>query len=489
MFKLTVFFFSLLISSYISSQNLQSINPNTGIAGQTLSLTLTGQNTHFNQGSNTIWFSAGSTTAFSMANPTAANSTTISGNVSIPSGIPSGLYSINAYNSSDGTMTMSNAFTVASSNAQIISVSPNQGKPWQMLSVSLSCQNANFSSATNTQVWFSRGSYTMMGTNTTVLNNNLIKTDLHINSNAPLGTYNSFASNSIDGTMMKASSFTVSNTIQLTTNVYPNISKPGKNIDFLLESGGQSSGTQYYYQKGNDIIPISMQVVLGYGRYGNANIPSSVSLGNYDLIIIDINDTFMVSNALTLVAPMEPSIDSAVVDVSANYSVLDVYGDQTHFTSNNLSVLVDTLNLYYPNDSVLVINDTHLKIYGMFLMMGVKNYDPLQSWVKIFNPIDDTLSYPFKAYYTGSIGDNLNTFSDIRYFPNPTSDIVKIQSKEFKGKIVYIEVFSLEGKFILSREFTVNESIEIDLSSYPQGFYNLKISTSEKAKVVSVIRR
>lgn len=488
--KLHTLIIALILSTSLMSQNLQTVNPNTGISGHTLALSLTGQNTHFNQGSNTIWFSVGSTTAFSMTNPTATSSSVISGNVSIPYGTPNGVYNVNAHNNTDGIMTMYNAFIVSASSAQIISVAPNNGNHGQTLSLSLSCQNANFSSGTNTQVWFSQGSYTMMGTNTTVLSNNLINTDLYISQTAPSGVYNSLASNSIDGTLMKASSFTVNNYIPAVSNVYPNISKPGKTIDVLIESNGSSYNAQFYYQKANEIIPITMNstYIMGYGIYGAASIPASASLGIYDLVIIDNSNTYKISNALTLVAPTLPSIDSAVVETT-NYHVLDVYGDQTHFTSNNLNVIVDSAYLWFPNDSVVVINDTHLKVYGFFLMMGVKNYDPLQSWVKIINPIDDTLSYPFISYYTGSIGDDLGTFNNIRYFPNPTSDIVRIQSEEFKGNTVFIEVFSPDGKLLLSHKFAIGEPINIDLKSYPSGLYNIRISSQQKTKTLSVIRR
>ncbi len=478
----------LILSVSLMSQNLQTINPNTGISGHTLALSLTGQNTHFNQGSNTIWFSVGSTTAFSMTNPTATSSSVISGNVSIPYGTPNSVYNVNAHNNTDGIMTMYNAFIVSASGAQIISVAPNNANHGQTLSLSLSCQNANFSSGSNTQVWFSQGSYTMMGTNTTVLSNNLINTDLYISQTAPSGVYNSLASNSIDGTLMKASSFTVNNYIPAVSNVYPNISKPGKNIDFLIENSSSYNG-QYYYQKANEIIPINIQHnVMGYGIYGNASIPATASLGVYDIVVIDNNSTYKVSNALTLVAPTLPSIDSAVVETS-NYQVLNVYGSQTHFTSNNLTVIVDTLALWYPNDSVVVISDTHLKVYGMFLLMGIKNYSPIQVWVKIINPIDDTLSYPFRAYYAASIGDDLGTFNNIRYFPNPTSDIVRIQSEEFTGNTVFVEVFSPDGKLLLSHKFAIGEPINIDLKSYPSGLYNIRISSQHKTKTLSVIRR
>ncbi len=379
------------------------------------------------------------------------------------------------------------SISLISQNLQ--SINPNNGNHGQTLNLSLSCQNANFSSGTNTQVWFSQGSYTMMGTNTTIVNNNLINTDLYISPAAPSGVYNSLASNSIDGTLMKASSFTVNNYTPLTATTYPNFSKAGKNIDVFVNIPSNYLSSQLYYQKDNEVIPITIQnnMYPGTGMYGNANIPASASLGGYNLVIIDSNNTQIITNALTLVASTEPSIDSAVVE-KLYYRVLDVYGDQTHFTSYNLIVTVDEF-FSFPIDSFVVINDQHLKIYGGFMLHVDKNPFPWHSWLEIYNSTDDTLTYPFKKWLTISIGDNLNSFDNIRYFPNPTTDIVRIQCDEFIGNTILVEVYSPDGKFVLERKFTNGEPVVIDLGAYASGLYNIRVSTRDKTKTLSVIRR
>ena len=51
---LLITFLVFILPIITFSQSLVSINPNTGNAGQTLNVTITGNNTHFNQGSATI---------------------------------------------------------------------------------------------------------------------------------------------------------------------------------------------------------------------------------------------------------------------------------------------------------------------------------------------------------------------------------------------------------------------------------------------------
>ncbi len=65
----------------------------------------------------------------------------------------------------------------------------------------------------------------------------------------------------------------------------------------------------------------------------------------------------------------------------------------------------------------------------------------------------------------------------IRVFPNPTSDILKIESPVFINRV---EVMNLEGKFLYSKDVEQQKSIQINtLNKFPAGLYFLKIHTDK----------
>ncbi|SVD34979.1 uncharacterized protein METZ01_LOCUS387833, partial [marine metagenome] len=87
-------------------QSLQSISPDNALQGQELSVTITGENTHFSQATltlNTVWFSKDGTTID--GTPTSAsNNTSFNAVFDIPSDATIGSWDVNVQNPTDGTL-------------------------------------------------------------------------------------------------------------------------------------------------------------------------------------------------------------------------------------------------------------------------------------------------------------------------------------------------------------------------------------------------
>ena len=373
----------------------------------------------------------------------------------------------------------------------IVGVSPNSAAQGQMLTVSLSGQNTHFNQGTATQVWFSQGSYTIMGTNTTIVNNTNLTTQINVDWNAPTGFYNTNANNSLDGSMVKPNSFSVFSQSINNAPSYPNKSKPGKTIDVYVPEiiGINFYNAQFQYQKGNLVIPIAQNTqVLSFGMYGNTSFPVNADTGYYNLVITNSTGFYSFSNALKLVSQNEATIDSMVVQDTLMYDTLDIYGHNTHFTDTSLHISLATSMWNIMVFSITVINDEHIKIAGVFVNY-VKYPDPMASWMVLYNNIDDTLTYPFISFVAGSIGEDKTSFKNLDYFPNPTSDKVRIHSEEFTGNDVSLEVFTSDGKGLFGREFKAGQEVEIDLRNYPAGFYNIRVKSGDKSKTITVIKR
>ncbi len=243
--------FSLILGftnlSVLKAQNaaITSISPNNANLGQSLSVTISGQNTHFAQGTGTttsVWFSQGSKTIVpSYTAP--QGSISISAYFHISSNESTGLWNVNASNNIDGLMTLPNSFMInQASNTKIISVNPNSAHLGQTLSVNITAQNTNFGQGSSTTTaWFEQGSSTYIPINNiNVISSTQISGQVTIPSNISLGSYNTWTSNSIDGQLTKANSFTVNSggggpSIPLSlTSLNPNWGELNKKYTYTL---------------------------------------------------------------------------------------------------------------------------------------------------------------------------------------------------------------------------------------------------------------
>lgn len=486
MMRILLFAFLTVWASCSMAQSLTGVNPNASQPGQYLSVTVSGQNTHFNQGSNTVWFGSGTLTGFVMNNPIATSATTVTGNVYIPHSTPLGLYDVNVNNSVDGTLSFANAFNVQLSNSQIIIVSPQNGAQGQSLNVTVGCQNAHFSSASNTQVWFSQGTYTMMGSNTMVYNQNNISTNLAIPTNAPTGLYETFVLNYTDGVFSKPNSFSVQPNSSSQVQIFPNVSKPGKHIDIYLHNFGMGNYT-LNFTNGSSSFTANMSSL-----YYSVSIPTSVALGCYDLDVKDASGATIksISCALELVGSTGASIDSVHHNVF-NMDKAWIYGENTHFTHSSTDVELYSsipfggLNVY----SFIAHSDTVLEVMGDFTLIAIKTVLEFPSGVKVTNAIDDTLTYPVTVYFVPSVGDDPQDFENVKVFPNPTHDIINIQSEEFLQEEINIQVFSTEGRMVFEKQYKNVASMSVSLSEFASGLYQIKVSSKSKSKSFSVLRQ
>jgi len=119
---------------------LVSVNPNTGQQGQqNLQVTITGQFTHFVQGTTTMSFGAGIT----VTSLTVNSSTSATASVNIDLAAMLGPRNVTVTTSSE-TVTLKNAFTVTSAPPVLTLVNPNVGTQDQNLQVNITGQNTHF---------------------------------------------------------------------------------------------------------------------------------------------------------------------------------------------------------------------------------------------------------------------------------------------------------------------------------------------------------
>lgn len=266
--------FSLLIgilfatSTTLIAQTLTSIDPDNAQQGQSLSITITGQNTHFAQGSptiNSVWFSQGSPT-INASSSWPYSDISLSASFNIPINATTGLWDVIVYNSIDGTLTFPDGFTVTSApSPALTSIVPDTAQQGQTLTVVISGQDTNFQQGSGTTVWFSQGSPTIYANKSWPLNDTALFAEFYIPGTASTGLRDLNVYNNIDGTSTLYDGFTITPYNPSLTSITPDIAYQGQRLSvritglstYFLQGSPTTITIAWFSQGSSTIFPIN----------------------------------------------------------------------------------------------------------------------------------------------------------------------------------------------------------------------------------------
>jgi len=77
---------------------------------------------------------------------------------------------------------------------------------------------------------------------------------------------------------------------------------------------------------------------------------------------------------------------------------------------------------------------------------------------------------------------------DISIFPNPTSSVVTVKLHQNPNEVIIWSLYNLNGTLLKSNNFLFSEHPEIDISSYPDGLYVLKLSSDQSNQAHRIIK-
>ncbi|HRG59777.1 MAG TPA: carboxypeptidase regulatory-like domain-containing protein [Bacteroidia bacterium] len=281
------------------AQNLTLVTPNMGLEGTSINVSISGQNSNFQQGTTTVWFNQGSSTLYAN-NVNVNSSTSLTAVLGIPYGTPLGLYQTNVYDPTDNTISLANSFTVLPSpnSPAIVNVSPNSTMEGTSLNVAITGQNTNFQQGTTT-VWFNQGSSTIYANNVNVNSNTQLNAFFVIPFGTPLGLYDTNVQDPIDNTVTSTNSFTITanpNTPDL-VSVSPNngdigttipVTISGQNTNFL-----QGTGTLVFVQGSSTLITSNYIYNNNTNLGATLTIPNGANPGYYDVYFTNPQDGTM----------------------------------------------------------------------------------------------------------------------------------------------------------------------------------------------------
>lgn len=203
---------------------LIDLNPDNGTIPETLTVTLSGVNTHFNQGTGTsLWLKQGSYTTIYPNDITPLSDTQINATFSFSNTDDPGLYDVKTVNGIDGTLLLEDAFLLNPNPnpPHLVSIDPGNAQPGSSLSVFISGANTNFTQGTGTTVWFTKGSYNIYANSVVEVNDELLDAYFYISNAANLGYYDVNTYDIEDGILSLTEAFYVSNSNPLLTQIVP----------------------------------------------------------------------------------------------------------------------------------------------------------------------------------------------------------------------------------------------------------------------------
>lgn len=220
------------VNSASSTASLTAIAPNTAAQGQSLAVSITGTNTHFNSASNTVKFFSQGTESFDIYElyNTPFGSGILSSNLLISPNAPTGVYSVGVENSVDGLMMLNNSFTITANNKSLTTVAPNHAEQGKSLTVTITGINTQFNTGSPTFYFIRQGSPTTDINVSNVQATSATSVNLMVNIayNTPIGLYDIGYFNTADGAVLKSDAFTVDKSTGIkevdfkNTKVYPN---------------------------------------------------------------------------------------------------------------------------------------------------------------------------------------------------------------------------------------------------------------------------
>ena len=218
----------------------------------------------------------------------------------------------------------------------------------------------------------------------------------------------------------------------------------------------------------------------------------------------DINQTYFY-DALTNEELLFPSSDN-YSDVLARdslflmYSALGKYIGYSQIDHSSAEYEIDKFSgkqwnnfivLNYDNERVAqLLYDAYHNIFAP-LTLTEETGKRKNAWVggkTALIATENGYLYAYRPEPVSSVGvdkDETSNSLKLEYqiFPNPTKDKFKVKSQEFKVENVTVEIFDLNGRKILNKNFPAgNEEIEIDIQQLPNGIYVVQFNTEEGVK-------
>ncbi len=458
--------------------SIVSVTPKTATIGEQLSLTITGDNVTFQQGTDVVVLDNGNNIIEPTSYSYFSNNTIIAVFNLLQNYIP-GQYDVTINRYQNCSLTLPHGLTIYpdSTPAIISSVTPSTGKQGETILLTIKGNNTHFLSNTNSIIL--RNDRTVIfPKKIKVVDDVTVQVECSFLYSHPVGLYSVFISNNVEGTVILSKSFELSAgpNIPYISSVTPSTSPLGKTLTLTI------SGVNLNFQQGTDVVSLSND--------SKVIEPIGITFINPD----QLNATFIIDTDIKTIGFYDVNVGNTKLNKGflVYKEVTEIPGDSS-FSLNpqNDSTVIKFSKDAFKNISFIGNNITYRLV--------LSNGDLLPSWM-YFDPITLTLTvYLHKikgdvsidvvllatdetgktaAYNYNNIvlGVQSVTYdSPINIYPNPTVDHITINGIEQNS--VSLFVYNMSGVLVKYEKLSVGKN-DVDVSTLSQGIYILRIKSS-----------
>lgn len=210
--KYLILFINLFCATILSAQSpvLTGVNPDESTIPGYLTVEISGSNTHFSMGTGTVvWFNQGSSTIFPMS-VNELNNNLLQANLLFTNSHAPGVYDVHTQNNYDGHLVLPYAFTLHpnSSPPGLVSITPSSSVAGEMVAVSITGVNTNFTQGVNYAYLYKNYNY-IIDHSITVVSDELIIVEFPITTTALSGLFNLRVNSVWDGNLYLSDVFTI----------------------------------------------------------------------------------------------------------------------------------------------------------------------------------------------------------------------------------------------------------------------------------------
>lgn len=409
----------------LPAPTLTSVNPTSGNAGQTLNVTITGNETHFKQGNKTkVTFGFNQATSTTSVNSISiTNDSQILANITVPANQPTGNYDVYVEDSVDDVILLPKAFNVVGAPVPVLlSASPDSSIVGKTLDVTITGSNTHFQQAGTTAVsfMFNQATGTIVVNSTTALSETTLKANITIPSNAISGYYDIRTSNLVDGPLTLPKGFNITGVpiaslvsiTPATGNIYDSlkVTITGVNTHFT-QSNNQI--TFNFKSATSSIQIVSSSVIDDQTLTANIAIAPVCVTGDYSVYVKNATDGYLaLINAFHVNGVAPPSIISVNPAEVRPGQKLDVTitGAKTHFKNTGTTVSFD-----FKQASGTAVVNSLTEVDDTMLIANItvpQNISPGNYLVSVYNSLDGPL-----LYYNFKVGEGCHVFYSTSYTP------------------------------------------------------------------------
>jgi hypothetical protein len=486
----------------VLGQTLLDVNPAVGTQGETLTLTISGQSTHFQQASYTsVSLRQGTSTVILPEQSTVINDEEIDAVFNFGFIHNLGWYDLKTWNELDGELTLENAFYLYGTPTppELVSIEPNEGTIGQELEVTISGQYTHFQAST-TMVYFKQGTKTIYPNYQETISPTQVDAHFSFNQNDEPGIYDVVTWDPFDGTLVLPESFTLHpGETPAIVNMQPSTAMLGTLNDFSIyfENTHFSSATivvAYMETPDSEIIEMDFDVVSDELLQCTAILPYHASQGLWNLYVWNNLDGQMQAYDIFYAYsnPDMPHIVSIFPDscYRGHYTEIEIETENTWFEWSMPQAWINhsgSGDQFSVNIQEIVHNEKIIINFFAPHQNAAGYYD-----VNISDQIDGLMILEAELLLIDTItgiGDRENE-AVLNLFPNPTTGRFKLNSsKQFHN--CDVEIYNMVGQKKEFKNLTLNQNqtLNFNIEDFNDGLYFVKIITEEEIFVKKIINQ